>query len=485
VERDELTPESGARRYAANAAWLLLAQVAAKGASFVFVVVVARSLGARDFGLFSFALAFVPLFLVFGRLGLETTVVREIARDRNRLSELFASGLALRVSLGLVGLAIALATGPLFLDGGRAWAVLAVVGAALLLDELSGFVGTVFRAFERMRYHALVVVVNRFLSTGLALAVVVLDGDLLAICLVYLAGSAGALAYAYGAFRRNFPPIDWKRGRRSVVRALVTTGLPIGVAGILNTALFRVDTVLLQAIRGPVEVGLYNVAYRFFESLLFVAWALGNLTLPRVSRHGAGRAAARDLETAVALSLSFYLPLAVTLPFAAEWLVTAVFSEQYASAADTVAVLTAASALYSVAFAARIGAIALGKTVSIAGVAAVALVVNVAANAWAIPRYGFEGAAWSTLGAEVVEAALLAALFVRANGTAPRLRPVVPPVLASVCVLVALLGTGAEGPSALGLGAAVYLPALATAAFVLARDEVRRLPSILRPRRAT
>lgn len=480
-----MTPESGARRYAANAAWLLVAQVVAKAASFVFVVVVARSLGARDFGFFSFALAFVPLFLVFGRLGLETTVVRELARDRDRLSELFASGLALRVALGLGGLAIALAAGPLFLDGGRAWAVLALIGVALLLDELSGFVGTVFRAFERMRFHAWVVVVNRFLSTGLALVAVGLDAGLMAICAVYLVGSAGALAYAYGALRRNFPPIDWRRGRRSVALALVTTGLPIGVAGVLNTALFRVDTVLVQAIRGPVEVGLYNVAYRFFESLLFVAWALGNLTLPRVSRHGAGRAAARDVETAVALSLSFYLPLAVTLPFAAEWLVTTIFSEQYASAADTVAVLTAAAALYSVAFAARIGAIALGKTVSIAAVAAVALAVNVGANAWAIPRYGFEGAAWSTLGAEVVEAALLAALFVRANGSAPRLRPLAPPVVAAACALVALLGTGAEGPSALALGAAVYLPALAAVALVLARDEVRRLPSILRPRRAT
>jgi O-antigen/teichoic acid export membrane protein len=335
-----------------------------------------------------------------------------------------------------------------------------------------------------MRYHAWVVVVNRFLSTGLALVVLALDAGLIAVCVAYLAGSACALAFAYTALRRNFPPIAWRQGGRAAARTLVVTGLPIGVAGMLNTALFRVDTVLLQAIRGPVEVGLYNVAYRFFESLLFVAWALGNLTLPRVSRRGAGREAAREFETAVALSLAFYLPLAVALPFAADWLVTTIFSDRYASAADTVAVLTAAAVLYSIAFSARIASIALGKTTSIAAIAAIALAVNVAANAWAIPRYGFEGAAWSTLAAEVVEAALLAALFVRANGAAPRLRPLAAPVVAAGCVLAALLGTGAEGPSALALAAIVYLPALAAAAFVLARDEVRRLPSILRPRRA-
>lgn len=483
--RDELNQDGGARGYAANAAWLLVAQVVAKVASFVFFVVVARSLGARDFGFFSFALAFIPLFLVFGRLGIETTVVREIARDRGRLSELFASGFFLRLSLALGGLAIALAAGPLFVEGARPWAVLALVGAALLFDELAGFVGTVFRAFERMRFHAWVVVVNRFLSTGLALFVLWLDAGVIAVCAAYLAGSAAALAYAWVALRRNFPPIDWRQGGRGAVRALVAAGLPIGVAGVLNTALFRIDSVLLMAIRGPVEVGLYNVAYRFFESLLFVTWALGNLTLPRVSRRGAGRAAARELETALALSLSFYLPLAVALPFAADWLVTTIFSDRYAGAADTVAVLTAAAVLYSIAFSARIASIGLGRTRSIAVIAAITLAVNVAANAWAIPRYGFEGAAWSTLVAEVVEAALLIGLFVRANGAAPSMRAPAAPVVAAACVLAALLVGDVEGPEALGLGAAVYLPALALAAFGLARDDVRRLPSIMRPRRAT
>jgi O-antigen/teichoic acid export membrane protein len=233
--------------------------------------------------------------------------------------------------------------------------------------------------------------------------------------------------------------------------------------------------VLLQAIRGPVEVGLYNVAYRFFESLLFVAWALGNLTLPRISRRGPGVEAARELGAAVTLSLAFYLPLAVTLPFASEWLVTTVFSDRYREAADVVGILGAAALLYGLAYSARIAVIGLGGTKAIAAIAAVTLAVNVAANAWAIPRYGFEGAAWSTLAAEAVESVLLIALFVRMNGVAPRLRPLAAPVLAAGALLGVLAASELDGPSALGVAVILYVPALAALALILARDELRRI----------
>ncbi len=480
-------PESsGLRRYAANTAWMVVAEVAGKVASFVFVIVVARSLGARDFGYFTFALSFVPLFLVFGGWGLASTVIREIARDRNRLSEVFATGIALRASLGLGGLGLALVSGPLFLHGGQAYAALAVVGTALLLDELSAFLGTVFRAFERMKFHALVVLTNRILSTALAVLAVSLGAGLVVVCTTYLVGSAGALLFGAIALRRYFPPIHFGQIRRSVARSLLRTGIPLGLAGVLNTAVFRIDTVMLQAIRGPVEVGLYGAAYRFFESLLFVAWSLGNAALPRMARERRGAEVGRTYELTGVLSLAFYLPLALTVPFASHWLVTTLFSERYADASSVVGVLTGAALLYALAYAGRMTGIALGQTKQIVAIAAVALAANVAMNAFAIPRYGFEGAAWTTLATEALEAGLLTAFFFRTNGAVVRLRPVLVPLVATAGLGALLLGAGLDGPHALLAAALAYPPALVLSAALLAPDELRRLPGALRgPQGAT
>jgi O-antigen/teichoic acid export membrane protein len=457
-----------------------VAEVAGKVASFAFVVIVARHLGTRDFGYFTFALSFVPLFLVFGGWGLASTVVREIARDQGRLSEVFATGLALRTSLGLGGLALALASGPLFLSGGRAYAALAVVGVALLLDELSTFLGTVFRAFERMKYQALVVLTNRILSTALAVVAVSLGAGLVVVCATYLAGSAGAFLFGAIALRRYFPPVDFTQIRRSVTRSLVRTGIPLGFAGVLNTAVFRIDAVMLQAIRGPVEVGLYGAAYRFFESLLFVAWSLGNAALPRMARERRGDEVGRTFELTALLSLAFYVPVALTVPFASSWLVTTLFSDRYEDASSVVGVLTGAALLYAVAYAARMAGIALGRTKEIAIIAGVTLVANVAMNAFAIPRYGFEGAAWTTLATEALEAGLLSGFFLYANGTFVRLRPLLVPVAAGGGLAVLLLGAGLEGGAALLAATLAYPPLLLLSAALLAPDELRRLPAALR-----
>lgn len=462
---------------------MLVAQVAGKAASFVFVVIVARSLGVREFGYFSFAISFVPLFLVVGGFGLESTVIRELARDRERLSELFATGIALRSSLALAGLVLALAGGPIFLEGTRALLVLVIVGSALFLDELSGFLGTVFKAFETMRYHALVVLTNRILSTALALVAVAFDAGLLVVCATYLAGSAGSFVFGCVALRRNFPPIDLRRVRGPVARSLARTGIPLGLAGILNTAVFRIDTVLLQAIKGPVEVGLYGVAYRFFESLLFVAWSLGNVALPRMSRQSdAGRV--RTFELTVVISLAFYVPAAVAMPFAARAVVEGLFSPRYADAATVTGVLTGAALLYSLAFLARMGAIALGRMRQIAWAAGATLAVNLGANAFAIPRYGFEGAAWTTLATEAFEAIVLTALFVRASGARLRIQPALAPLLAGAALALVLIVFDLDGWSALIAAAIAYPAALLACARLFAAEELRVLSTALRAQAA-
>ena len=102
-------PGSELPRFAGNALWLMSGEAVGKVASFLFVVIVARGLGAAQYGYFNFALSFMPLFLMLGADGIEFTLIREIARDKTRLSELFVTGLVLRVGLGLIALASSIA----------------------------------------------------------------------------------------------------------------------------------------------------------------------------------------------------------------------------------------------------------------------------------------------------------------------------------------------------------------------------------------
>ena len=472
---------TAARRYAANAVWMLAAEVAAKLANFILLIIIARWLGAAELGYFYFAISFVPLFLILSNWGVRTTVIRELAQDEARLSELFTSGLVLRVLLGFVALLVSFALAPLFVETAEAYFALVLVGIALFIDEVSIFIGAVFLAFERMQFQAWVSVTNRVATTALALAAVARGGGLLTVCVTYVLGSLVSLFLAVVVLRRFFPPIDVRAIRRDVVRRIWAIGGSIGIADFLNMALFRVDAVMLQAIRGPVEVAIYGVAYRFFESLLFVTWGLANVAYPGIAR--ATRAeATRIFELTALCLLAFYLPVAAGTPFAAEWLVVSLFSERYAEAASVAAWLAAASLFYGVAHLGRMAAVALARQREVAWIAAAVLAVNVALNGVLIPAHGFSGAAWSTLVTAILESILLLGLFSRINARPSIRRTTSVPLIATACMVAVLVALGARGSTAFVVALLVYPAALSIAALVVAPDELRRAGRLLRRR---
>ena len=473
----------GARVFAGNAFWMLASDLVSKVASFVLVVILARGLGAEQYGYFNFAVSFVPIFLVVGSLGVDVGVIRDVARNRDRVSRVFASGLTLRAGFGVIALVLSGAIGLIVLDQRQALVALLVVGAALFLDEMSRFTGTVFKAFERMRLHAFVVLVNRVLSTALAGVALAAGGGLAVIAGAYLVGSLGALLFAWIALRRYFPPIHLRDAARDEMKALLKQGVHVGVASTVNMLTFRLDAVLLGILRGPISVAMYGVAYRFFESFLFVSWSLSNVVLPRIARADRGEEASVPFQMALGLTLIAYLPLAAGAPFAADWVVTTLFSDRYANAAPAVMWLTGALVFYGIAYLARMATIGLGHRKGIAQIALAALVINAGLNIALIPNYGFMAAAVVTFATEVLEAALLLIAFLKAAHSVRLQGFVLVPVAAAGAMAGVLAIAGAEGPTAIALGGGVYLAGLAASAFVFAPSQTKRaLRMVRRPR---
>lgn len=472
----------GSGRFAGNAFWTLAGHVVGKGAGFAFVVLVARALGAAPYGHFNFALSFAALFQLAWAYVIELSVMREVAKSEERLSEVFASGLLLRLTfaLGAFGLAVLLA--PLFVSGGRNLAVVAILGAALCLDEFTTYVGSVYKAFGRVALHGLAIVANRTLSAALAVVVLALGGDIVAVSLAYLAGSLGALVFACIGLRRYFPPIDLRAIRRPVVRELLADGAPMALAGIFNGALFRIDIVLLQWIKGPLAGGFYGVAYRFFDSFLFLSWSLCDITLPRIARAGRGRESGEIFQLGIAVMLALFLPLAVLAPFASEWAVAAVFSASFRPAAAAVPWLAAAGAFYGIAYAGRVSSMALDHRRNIIRIAALVLAFNVAANLAVIPRYGFRGAAIVSCLSEALEATLLLGTFIRANGGLYLRRSFFVPLAAAAATVAVLVGIGARGAPAVLVGAPTYGVALVGALALLAPTDARSVLRMVRSR---
>jgi O-antigen/teichoic acid export membrane protein len=225
--------------------------------------------------------------------------------------------------------------------------------------------------------------------------------------------------------------------------------LPLVPNGLLQLCLHSADRFLLLWLRGADEVGVYSVAYKFgyIPNYLIITPFL-MIWYPFVfSQREPGRQ--RDLIERLTPFVMFTLSAAVLAVALLAEDITHVMTGRldYVPAWRAVAPICLGYWLWGAFQLAQTGFYVCKRTGLLPWLTGIAAVVNVAANLVLIPRYGFLGAAWATLGAFVV----LLAVTLRAG------RPVFPvtwpwarvlrPALAAAAVYT--LGTACSPPAGL------------------------------------
>jgi PST family polysaccharide transporter len=95
------------RHVAGNSAWLLTDRVVRLGLGLLVNIWMARYLGPDRFGLFNYAAAFVALFFPVVTLGLDSLVVRDLARDPSHKDEILGTVFVLRITGAIVSCVLA------------------------------------------------------------------------------------------------------------------------------------------------------------------------------------------------------------------------------------------------------------------------------------------------------------------------------------------------------------------------------------------
>jgi O-antigen/teichoic acid export membrane protein len=201
----------------------------------------------------------------------------------------------------------------------------------------------------------------------------------------------------------RFAHIDWRRGRRLWL-PLARIAIPLGLASVLITIYYQIDSVLLLQLRGADEAGVYGAAYRFLTPLIFVPAAVMSSFFPVMSAvHRSDPARVRRLVQICADYMAIVsLPiLAVTVALSGP-IVDALYGSQFARSAGVLPILMIA--FVSICFGTLAGFLAplLDLHWRLAIYSAIGAVANVILNLLLIPKYGAHGSAWATVVTEVL-----------------------------------------------------------------------------------
>ena len=391
----------GSARASRDVAFQIFARVLNLVLGILVTALVARTLGDAGFGQWSTLLVVVQLSAYFTSFGVESVVVRQAAAQPEREPEWTGVLLVLRLLLAipavLVGLIVVLAV--------QESAAMLAAGLLLLL-QIPFNIGASLRVVHQMRVRnaipMYVLTLNSVLWGIAVLAIYLTGGGLVALAATFTASAAlTALVQTVLALRLIRPDL---RPARAAVLEVARIGIPVGISGLLVMAYARVDQLIVFSVAGSSEAGLYGAVYRAVEQAQFVPVSVMTTLMPILTV-----AWTRDRERMLRISglATEYLSigslggLAVSIVLAKP-LIVLLYGSDFEAAAPALPVLSAAFVFICFGYLTTNLLLIVGLQGRLIRIGVLGLVVNVIGNLLLVPAVGFIGAAWMTLGTELV-----------------------------------------------------------------------------------
>jgi O-antigen/teichoic acid export membrane protein len=395
-----------------------LAQIAGKVvlllASLATLRLVTAYLGVEGFGEYAIVLALAPILLVFADLGITTLLARELVQSPERREDLAGTLLWFRLAASVTVMLGFLAAMPFLPYEHHVRVGLVIAAAGVSLVSVGSFATPFFQVSLRLDLVALLDCVVALLTLALIASVTVFDLGFYALVAVNAAVGVANVVCAAFLVKRFWRPM--LRFDRRLARRLVADGFPLAAVIVLGLLHFRLDAVLLSLLRDPEEVGIYSVAYRFLEQSLVLPGVFMAAVFPLLAGAVREGGAADVVRKAFSFLLAVALPLAIALIVLADPLVAVAAGDGFEAAAVPLRILAPALVFTFVntIFASLL--IVLNRQRALILVSLAGLTLNVLANLYAIPHFGYVGAAVTTV---VSEAVGLCAVFVLARRAFP------------------------------------------------------------------
>lgn len=383
---------------AKNTAFLTGASILQKVVAFFYFAVLARALGTASTGVYFLTLATVTSFAVFADLGITSVLIRDVAANRNRASEILQKTLGVKAFAVLIAIILA-ATFPTFLGFDASNITLIWLAIPILIaDSLSLTFYGVLRGVEELRYESLGIFVGQSLSSIAGLAVIFSHHTSLPLLIIAL--STGSIWNAIFSMIQ----VVRRLGSRSLiptlhhVKPVLVAAFPFFLAAVFVKIYSYVDSFTLKAVIGDSAVGLYSVAYKLTYAFQFLPLAFIGALYPRFS------SVANDpveLKKTF-LNAQWYLALLVApivfgIAALAPELIHIVYGSAYALSTLPLTILI--FVLIPIFFDFPIGALlnATGQQMMKTKIMGVTMVINFCANMILIPIMGISGASISAV----------------------------------------------------------------------------------------
>jgi PST family polysaccharide transporter len=389
-----------------NIGWLFFDKVLRMGMGLLVGVWVARYLGAEQFGLLSFALAFVGIFASVAGLGIQSIVVRDIVRDPNCKEETLGTTAVLQLLGGLIAYCCAIIT--IFWlrpEDTLGKLLVAIIGSSML----SRFSDVALYWFEsQVLFKYIVWVQNGCFLIFAAIKVALIVSNAPLIAFAWAAASEALMVAVLMSLILELRGPKIHQLRFSFLRAkkLTTDSWPLLLSGMAIMIYMKIDQIMLGQMLGDDAVGIYSAAVRLSEVWYFIPMTIVTSVFPYIleTKKRDNSEYLKQLQRLYDLMVCLSVAIALPMTVLSTPIVIALFGSSYADSGPILAIHIWASVFVFLGVASNQWFIAENRLILGLQRAFLGLLINVFFNIILIPKFGTVGAAIATLLGQIAAA---------------------------------------------------------------------------------
>lgn len=381
--------------------------------SLLSVSLMTRYLGTDGYGNFTLVFTYLSFFSLIADIGFNTTLVREFSRQKS--ISLSVKATFLNLKLIFVALSFALALLVLVFSPYSTYLKTAIVigTVAVALSNMISYGTSILQSKLRLDLVAFVDVITKVVTVIAVIFFVNTGASLYYIIGAVLIGNLIGLITTFYYIRDYLvlrAQIDQK-----VIQKLFKIAIPLGITSALSLLYFKIDTVLLSVMKSSADVGIYGLAYNVLENILML-WALFMASVfPLLSQfHGQENYLKyKDLLKKTLLLLVIISAGFILFGNIFDYPIMRILGgSKFFASMQPFKIL-----LYSVPFFFLNNVfynviVTFGRTKYLIPPLLLAVIVNLALNFYAIPRYGYIGASVTTVITEICTSLFYAMIFI-------------------------------------------------------------------------
>ena len=397
------------RRLLRNLTSILFGDLFGRFIGFLTAIVLARYLGPQDYGKYSLVTSFAYLFMVLSDFGLDDLIVMNVAKDRSLASEYVTASFLIKLLFSFLSI-VALILLVLVMGYSKEIVLCtAIFSMHLIFITLSNALSSIYKAFERMEYASMIMIVNAAVGFALIIGLVYFHGTLLEIIFSRVFTFFVGFVVSFVVLLRKFakPKMSVDVG---LIRQLVINAFPFLLVGIIVTLYFKVDIIMLSKIKGELYVGWYAAAANdLFFGLVVIPRCISIVTFPMFSRQYAESPdqLKKSCNFTVKSVTILGIPISAGTVFLAPQIIDFVFGPQYANSVGVLQIIAIAITLVFIREPLSYALTAVGKVRILMWINAISLALNILLNLVLITAYAHIGAAIASVACMIASLALI------------------------------------------------------------------------------